>query len=315
MAVEGGFGAGAPPTVHAGLQEPSAPVAAAARRGGALLLVARDTLRQPTGIFGTAVILVWVLVALFAPLLAPFDPNVQHAGVQLLPPGAQSYLLGTDELGRDILSRVIFGARISVSVAFIAVLVGAVVGTVIGLVAGYFRGMLDTVLMRAADIMLAYPGILLGVVVVAVLQAGVVQVAIAIAIINVPIFGRLARAGVLHERELDYVAAAQLAGCSWRRVLFRHILPNAVGPLVVQASLSMAHAVLIEASMSFLGLGAQLPTASWGAMLNESRQYLSQTWSFAIFPGVALATLVLGLNFLADALRSALDPHARGRSR
>ncbi|MGI8880245.1 MAG: ABC transporter permease [Jatrophihabitans sp.] len=292
------------------LSEPSAPGhdAASSRGRGLLSLVSRGTVRQGIGVVGIVIVLGWILVALFAPVLAPTDPNIQQAGAQLLPLGSHGHLLGTDELGRDVFSRVLFGARVSIGIGLAAVAVGSVVGMISGMLAGYFGGIVDTLVMRTADITLAYPGILLGVVIVAVLGQGTGQVAVAIAIINIPIFARLARSSVLRERELDYVAAASLAGCSWMRILFRHILPNSLGPLIVQASISVAHAVLIEASLSFLGLGAQPPTASWGSMLNESRSYLSQSWSFAVFPGLALASLLLGLNFLADALRNAMDP-------
>lgn len=279
-----------------------------AKGGGLLALATSGTLRQSIGILGAAIVVGWILVAIFAPLLAPHEPNVQQAGVQLLPIGSNGHILGTDELGRDLMSRLIYGARVSIGVGLVAVAVGSTVGAALGMIAGYFGGIIDTLVMRASDITLAYPGILLGVVIVAVLGQGTPQVAISIAIINVPIFARLARSSVLRERELDYVAAARLGGCSWWRILFRHILPNSLGPLLVQASISVAHAVLIESSLSFLGLGAQPPTASWGSMLNESRAYLNQSASFAIFPGLALATLLLGLNFLADAIRNALDP-------
>jgi ABC-type dipeptide/oligopeptide/nickel transport system permease subunit len=293
--------------------EPQASDPPDSRGPGLLGLVRKSTLAQPVGLIGTIIVVAWILVAVLAPLLAPHDPNVQQRGAQLLSIGSPGHLLGTDELGRDILSRLIFGARISIGIGLVAVSLGGVSGSALGLISGFFGGLVETLVMRASDIVLAYPGILLGVVIVAVLGQGTPQVAIAIAIINIPIFARLARSSVLRERELDYVAAATLGGGSWPRILFRHILPNSLVPLIVQASISVAHAVLIESSLSFLGLGAQPPTASWGAMLNESRAYLNESATFAILPGLALATLLLGLSFLADALRNALDPSTRGR--
>lgn len=289
---------------------PHTPDVPAPVRGGRsqLKLLVRGTIRHRSGAVGVVLVGLWVAVAIFAPWLAPADPNVQVAGNQLMGVGTPGFPLGSDELGRDILSRVIYGARISIGVGMLAVSCGAAVGTILGLLAGYIGRFVDTALMRLTDIMLAYPGILFGVVVVAILGQGVGQVGVAIAIINVPVFARLARSSVLRERELEYVAAAELLGCAWYRILFRHILPNSVGPAVVQFSVAMTGAVLIEAALSFLGLGAQPPTASWGAMLSTSREFLSVSATYAIFPGLALATLLLGLNLLADGLRSAMDP-------
>ncbi len=233
-----------------------------AKGGGLLALATSGTLRQSIGILGAAIVVGWILVAIFAPLLAPHEPNVQQAGVQLLPIGSNGHILGTDELGRDLMSRLIYGARVSIGVGLVAVAVGSTVGAALGMIAGYFGGIIDTLVMRASDITLAYPGILLGVVIVAVLGQGTPQVAISIAIINVPIFARLARSSVLRERELDYVAAARLGGCSWWRILFRHILPNSLGPLLGRAR--RAHRVITvvprpgrAATYRVLGFNAQ----------------------------------------------------------
>jgi peptide/nickel transport system permease protein len=232
---------------------------------------------------------------------------VQHGGQELVPPGA-GWLLGTDELGRDILSRIIYGSRISLLVGVVAVVIGAGVGIPTGLVAGYFGGWIDGVIMRLWDALLAFPGILTGIAVVTVLGPGAVNAAIALAIVNIPEFSRLTRACVLREREREYVLAGRCVGGRDGRIISRHLLPNCLAPILVQLSLSMGFAVLLEAALSFLGLGTQAPEPSWGSMLNDSRTYLRQAPWYGVFPGIALASLLVGLNYLSDALRQALDP-------
>lgn len=265
------------------------------------------TLRNPMGLFGASVLGTLVLCAVAAPILAPFDPLEQHPGSELLPPGA-GFLLGTDNLGRDLLSRIIFGSRASLLVGVVAVGLGASIGILTGLAAGYFGGMVDNIIMGIYDALLAFPAILLGIGVVSVLGTGMLSVAYALAIASLPIFARLMRSRVLAERERDYVLAAQCIGAPARRIMGQHVLPNAISPLIVQISLAMAFSVLAESALSFLGLGTQPPQPSWGSMLNESRAYLRTAPGFGIFPGMALALLLLGLNFLSDALRDALDP-------
>jgi ABC-type dipeptide/oligopeptide/nickel transport system permease subunit len=245
-------------------------------------------------------------------LVAPFDPLVQHRESVLVPPG-QRFLLGTDELGRDVLSRVIFGARASLVAGGLAVVLGAVIGISSGLVAGYRGGAVDTIIMRSHDALLAFPAILLGMAVVAVLGPGSLKVAIAIAIAQAPIFARLARSLALGEREKEYIEAATAMGASSKRVIFSHILPNSSGPLVIQTALSMSFAVLAEASLSFLGLGVQPPQPSWGQMLSDSLQFLRDAPWYGIFPGAALTLMLVGLNFTADGLRDALDPGSGDR--
>ncbi len=265
------------------------------------------TIRNPMGAFGLSVVLALALVALAAPALAPYDPFLQHPGHELAPLGG-AFPWGTDELGRDILSRVIFGTRTSLLVGVISVGLGAAAGIATGLLAGYLGGWLDGLIMRFYDALLAFPGILAGVAVVTVLGPGTINVAIAIAIAVTPLFARLTRASVLAERERDYVLAEHCLGAGSARIMWRHVLPNCLPPLLVQLALTMGFAVLAEAGLSFLGLGTQPPIPSWGAMLNESRAYLRDAPWIAIWPGAALALLMLGLNFLADALREALDP-------
>jgi peptide/nickel transport system permease protein len=265
------------------------------------------TWRNPLGKFGLIILGILVFAAIFAPLISPYDPIVQHQGKELLGPNAE-YWFGTDELGRDLLSRVIYGARPSLVVALMVVLIGGGLGIVSGLTAGYFGGWVNSVIMRLFDALFAFPAILLGFVVIAALGPGKYQVAIAIAIAVVPSLGRVARSLVLKERYRDYVLAARSSGAGSGRVMFVHVLPNAVSPMIVNLALLMGFSVLAEASLAFLGLGTQPPEPSWGAMLNGSRAYLRVDPWMAIGPGVVLAMLLLGLNYLADALRDAFDP-------
>ena len=265
----------------------------------------RRLLRNPAGVIGLVGLTTLLVAALGADVLAPFDPLEQHARDRLLPPG-RVYLLGTDDLGRDLLSRIIHGSRISLAVGLLSVTLGGVLGVATGLVAGYWGRTVDAMIMRVWDALLAFPAILLGVVLAAIMGPGVVTAAVAVGINNMPTFSRLTRAGVLSEKEKEYVLAAKAAGVSDWRIAFRHILPNCVPPLLVQ--LAMAFAALLEASLSFLGLGAQPPAPSWGSMLSRAQGYLCLSPWFGVFPGLALALLLISLNFLADGLRDVLDP-------
>jgi peptide/nickel transport system permease protein len=265
------------------------------------------TWRNPLGLFGLIILGLLVFAAVAAPLISPYDPIVQHQGKELLGPNLQ-FWLGTDELGRDLLSRVIYGARPSLVVAVMVVAIGGGLGIMAGLAAGYFGGWVNALLMRLFDAMFAFPPILLGFVIIAALGPGTTQVAYAIALSVVPSLGRVARSLVLKERYRDYVLAARCTGAGSARVMFLHVLPNAVSPMIVNLALIMGFSVLAEASLAFLGLGTQPPTPSWGAMLNGSRAYLRNDPWMAICPGVVLALLLLGLNYLADALRDAFDP-------
>lgn len=279
-------------------------------RSPAALTLAR-LFRSPKGLFGGAVVLAFVVIAVAAPLIAPMNPLAQHAGQELLPPGG-GFLLGTDNLGRDLFSRLVFGSRISLLVGVVAVALGAGVGVLTGLVAGYFGGAADTLIMRFYDGLMAFPTILLGIAVVTALGPGLLNVAYAIGLAQVPHFARITRACVLIERQRDYVVASRSLGASDLRLMMRHVLPNCLSPLLVQLTLTITFAILAEASLSFLGLGTQPPTPSWGAMLSESRSYLDEAPWMAISPGLVLAVLLLGLNFLQDALRDALDPRRAG---
>ena len=298
------------PPVGASIAQPIAQPRQAARTirsGNPTLQALVRTVRNPIGTFGMAVLTLLVICALGAPFLSPYDPLQQHAGSELRPPGGQ-FPLGTDNLGRDLLSRIIYGSRASLLVGVVAVALGAGIGIATGLAAGYFGGIVDTLIMRFYDALLSFPAILLGIAVVSIIGTGMISVAYALAIASLPTFARLMRSRVLAERERDYVLAARCCGAPDRRIMYLHVLPNAVAPLLIQISLAMGFSVLAESALSFLGLGTQPPDPSWGSMLNESRAYLRTAPGFGIFPGLALATLLLGLNFLADALRDALDP-------
>lgn len=259
----------------------------------------------PKGLVGFAMISVIVLMAIFAPLIAPYNPNAQNFA-PLLPPSA-SHLFGTDELGRDVLSRIIYGARPSVVVSVVGVSIGSALGVVVGLIAGLRPGILEGAIMRVVDILMAYPGIILGIGIVALFGAGNTQVTVAVAIFNVPVFGRLTQSAVLKEKVLDYSRAVVSLGASQARLARRHLLPNALPALLPQMSLSLGGGVLIQAALSFLGFGAQPPTASWGSMLADSRPYLSSNPLFAIAPGVFLAFFVIGFNLWGDSLSGARD--------
>jgi peptide/nickel transport system permease protein len=251
-----------------------------------------------------------VLVALAAPLLAPFDPNAQDT-IRRLEPPSREHPLGLDDLGRDVLSRILFGARISLRVGFSVVLIAAAIGIALGSIAGYFGGAVDITIMRICDILLAFPGILLAIALVAVLGPSLNNVILALATIGWVGYARLVRGQVLKVREMEYVTAAKALGAKSPRVIVLHVLPNVINPVIVMATLGLAGAILSEAALSFLGLGVQPPTPSWGAMLTSGRRYLGLANHLAIYPGIAIMLAVMGLNFLGDGLIDALDPKYR----
>ena len=251
-------------------------------------------------------LLALTLTAIFAPWLAPLDPDRQNLLGRLKPPGFEArgdvFLLGSDELGRDILSRVIHGARISISVAFLSVLLSGLVGVAVGMAAGYLRGWVETVLMRLVDIFLSIPAILLAIITVAVLGPGFVNVVLVLALTRWPRYARVAYGQTLAVADRPFVTLARAMGAGWPRVLLLHILPNIAGPLLVVATLEFGLMVLFEAGLSFLGLGVQPPTASWGSMLSTGRNYVASAWWIATFPGLALFLLVLSANLIGDRL-------------
>ncbi|HSI93065.1 MAG TPA: ABC transporter permease [Jiangellaceae bacterium] len=271
-----------------------------------LLLLARN----PMAVASSLVLLALVAVALLGQRITPYDPFAQSIPDRLQPP-SPAHWFGTDELGRDVFSRVLLGAEVSLRVGFVAVGISLVAGTLIGLVAGYYGRWLDDGLMRFMDVLFAFPAILLAIVVVAVLGPGITNAMIAIGIVYTPIFARIARASTLSVREEVYVRAARSSGAGDLRIVGRHVLPNIAAPLIVQTSLSLAFAILSEAALSFLALGVQPPNPSWGRMLAEGRQFIEQAWWMVVFPGVAIFLVVLAFNVLGDALRDVLDPKQR----
>lgn len=270
----------------------------------------RRFFRNGLAVFGLVVTALFVLCAAFAPLIAPASPNAVVYTSLTQPPGPE-HPFGTDELGRDVLSRVVYGARVSLAIGAISVLIASVVGTLLGVVSGFLGGWVDEVLMRLIDAMLALPFLVLAIVIAAVLGASLENTMLAIGIISIPGFARLARGEVLAVKERDYVQAAEALGAKRNRVLFRHILPNIGGPLIVQATIATAQAILTESSLSFLGLGIQPPTPAWGAMLDTAKGYLNIAPWMAIFPGSAIFLVVLGLSLLGDGLREAFNPKGR----
>jgi ABC-type dipeptide/oligopeptide/nickel transport system permease subunit len=259
---------------------------------------------------GAVVVVAALCMAVFAPLVSPYDPLKQDLANLLAPPSS-THLLGTDNVGRDVLARVIWGTRVSLIVGSLSVAISVVAGCSLGLLAGYWSGRVDDVLMRLVDAVLSFPGLVLALALGAVLGAGLSGVLIALGVVYTPTFARLMRGQVLTIRTREYVAAARLLGAPDWRILQRHVLPNAATPIVVQASLSVAFAILAEASLSFLGLGVRPPEPSWGSMINAGRGYLQQAPWIVFGPGAALFITVLGLNFIGDAVRDALDPRFR----
>ena len=272
--------------------------------------------RNKTSVAGLIVVASFVLAAIFAPSLSPHDPVETALYDQLKPPawkdgGSDKNILGTDDLGRDIFSRIIYGARVSLIVAVVSVGLAFVLGTLLGTISGYYKGALDSFIMRIMDIILAFPYLLLAIVVVAFLGPSLQNAMIAIGITYVPRFARIVRGSVLEECEKDYVMAAKAVGARDWRIMFIAILPNCLGPLIVLTTLSFASAILDAAALSFLGLGAQPPTPEWGAMIASSRSLILRASWVMTFPGIAILLAVLGFNLLGDGLRDALDPRLR----
>jgi peptide/nickel transport system permease protein len=268
-------------------------------------------------IVGFVFVGIFVLTAIFAPLLAPYSPTDQNLTLVqngCCPGPSAEHWFGVDQLGRDELSRIIYGARYSLIIGVVAVATGMSIGLIFGAIAGYFGGAVDSVIMRCMVVMLAFPGLLFAIGIVAMLGPGLYQIMIAVGVVNVPIFARLLRGSVLAMKESDFVLAARAVGVPRRSILSAHILPNAVSPLIVQGTLAMATAIIDVAGLGFLGLGPQDPgTPEWGTMLTEVDRYLQSAPHLAIIPGIAIVITVLGFNLIGDGLREALDPKLRGR--
>jgi peptide/nickel transport system permease protein len=276
----------------------------------------RRLIRRRTALFGLVVFAAVVLAALLAPLLAPYDPLVQDIGQRLKPPGwvgpqGRAHWLGTDHLGRDILGRILYGARIALVVGLAAVAIAGTLGLVIGLVSGYFGGWVDDLFMRLADIQLAFPFILLALAVIGVLGPSLRNIIAVVGVSGWVVYARIVRGEVLSLREREFVQAARAVGSPPGRVIVRHVVPNAFTPWLVIATLDMARVIIVESALSFLGLGVPPPTPTWGAMLADGRVYMSTAWWLATFPGLAILVTVLGINLLGDGLRDTLDPRLK----
>lgn len=279
--------------------------------------VIRSLTRNRMAILGLVIFIAEIVVAIGAPLVSPRDPLLQVRSERLLAPGGRGeesgtvYLLGTDALGRDVLSRVIYGARVSLLIGFVSVAISAPLGVTLGLIAGYYRGVVDDIIMRIADVQLAFPFILLALAVVAVLGPTVRNIIVVLGISGWVLFARVVRGDVLSLAHQDFVSAARVSGCRDRRIVFRHILPNVLSPVIVLATFAIAYMILLEAGLSFLGLGVKPPTPAWGSMLSDARNYVATAWWISVFPGVAIMITVLSVNFLGDWLRDLLDPRER----
>jgi peptide/nickel transport system permease protein len=266
--------------------------------------------RHRVGMIGAAIIVILIVLAIFGPSLAPHDPNQMYFSTVFSPPTLE-HPLGTDDFGRDTLSRIMHGAQVSLLVGVIAVSIASTVGTTLGMVAGYGLRIMDEIIMRAMDILLAFPTILLALAIMAILGKGVVNAMIAIGVVYVPIFARIARGAVLSVKNEEFVEAARALGASDLHILVRHIFPNILPPIIVETSLSLSFAILAEAALSFFGLGTQPPDPSWGRMLSEGRDFFRQSAWMGIFPGLAIMLSVMGFNFLGDGIRDALDPRLK----
>ncbi|RLF95016.1 D,D-dipeptide ABC transporter permease [Thermococci archaeon] len=272
--------------------------------------VARHVLRNPLSLSGLIIIILLILLAVLAPFIAPYDPFATDPLQKLQPPSTK-HLMGTDGLGRDILSRVLYGTRISLWIAILILVTAGIFGTIVGIVAGYAGGFLDNILMRITDIFMAFPRLILAMAIAAALGPSLTNVVIAISFGAWTVFARLARSRAIAVREEDFVEAARALGAGNLRILFKHILPMALSPVIVQATLSMGGIILTAAGLGFLGFGAQPPTPEWGVMVSDGRNFMPHGWWVSTFPGLAIMITVLGFNLLGDGIRDILDPRMR----
>ena len=266
--------------------------------------------KNKSALFGAGIIIIFFLLAIFGPMIAPFDPNKPVMANKLLPPNAEHWL-GTDDKGRDILTRLLYGARISLSVGLISTILGAAIGITMGIVSGYYGKWIDNLIMRFCDILLAFPGILLALAIVSVLGASTVNVIIAVAFFAIPTFARIVRGSTLAVKKLEYIDAIKAMGASDIRIIFKHILPNILSPSIIQSTLYIASAIVTASSLSFLGMGTKPPTPEWGTMLAQGRSYIAQAPHITLFPGIAILIVVVGFNLFGDGLRDALDPKTK----
>jgi peptide/nickel transport system permease protein len=299
-----------PGTLATPVPEPERLIGKRAKPQSEWRVVLRQLRRNRTAMIGAAILIIEVVLAIGAPVIAPYDPLDQNPRAALQAP-SRDHLMGTDDTGRDLLSRVIWGARISLRVGIVSVLIGGGIGILLGVIAGFRGGWLDNLIMRFMDLLLAFPGILLALGIIAILGPGLSNVMLAVGISSIPAYTRVARGSTLALKEREFVTSARSIGAKDRRIMLRYILPNVLPPLVVLATLGIAGAILTAAGLSFIGLGAVPPTPEWGAILTLGRKYINQAWWYTTFPGVAIMITVLGINMLGDALRDALDPKLR----
>ncbi len=285
----------------------AAPVQQKAKKKSEFMRVMRQLSKNKLAMVGLAILIIEILLALLAPYIIPYDYAKMDVVNAFQTPSA-AHLFGTDDTGRDIFSRVLYGGRYSITTGILAVLISLVPGIVIGAIAGYFGGQVDNIIMRILDIIQAIPGMLLMIVIASVLGPGFFNTIIALSISSIPGSARMLRAQMLKERENEYIEAAQSINCSKFRIIFSHLLPNCMSPMIVSSTMGVAQTITMAAGLSFIGLGIQPPTPEWGAMLSDARQFMDQAPHLIIFPGLAIAITVLALNFLGDGLRDALDP-------
>jgi ABC-type dipeptide/oligopeptide/nickel transport system permease subunit len=290
---------------------PSVAVVAPVRGRAEWRKTARTLTRNPLVLAGLVLVLGLLVIAAFANVIAPYDPILNNVRAALQPPSSY-YLFGTDRFGRDVFSRVVYGSRLTLIVALVSVAVSALVGIALGLISGYYRSWIDNLIGRVMDVFFSFPALLLAIAVAAMLGPGLNNAIIAIAVVYSPVFGRVVRGPVLVERGKEYVEAARVIGASAPRVVLRHVFPNVLSPLTIQATITLSQAILLEASLSFLGLGTQPPFPSWGTMLYEGREFLETAPWWSIFPGAAIMLTVLAFNLLGDGIRDVLDPRSRG---
>ncbi|WP_036225155.1 ABC transporter permease [Mesoaciditoga lauensis] len=285
---------------------------ATTRRAESFFTIMRRIRKNKMAIFGTYIVLAFVGIAIFAPWISPYNPTAQDYTVSLQGP-TWAHPFGTDIYGRDVLSRVIYGARISLGISFVAVLVSVIIGTILGAIAGYFGGALDEIIMRTFDVFLAFPTILLAIAIIAILGPGMVNIAIAIAVYSIPQFARVSRGTVVSVKANEYVEAARSIGEGKWSILMRYILPNSIAPIIIQATLRMATAILSIAGLGFLGLGVQPPTPEWGSDLSLAMTYIQVAPYLGIFPGLAVFLVTMGFNYFGDGLNDALNPKLKDR--
>ncbi|WP_188067538.1 nickel transporter permease [Brevibacillus brevis] len=270
----------------------------------------RKLRKNKLAMVGGCIVIFYIAIALLAPFIAPHDPYEIDLVNKLKPPSSEHWM-GTDDKGRDVLSRLLYGTQLSMSVGFVAVFIGAFFGIILGLLSGYYGGWVDTIISRIIDVLLAFPGILLSLAIVSALGPSLFNVMIAVGIFSIPVFARIVRGSTLTVKKLEYIDAIRSLGANDFTIIFRHIFPNILSPIIVQATMRLATAILSAAGLSFLGLGAQPPLPEWGAMLSNGRDFLFTAPHLAMFPGFAIATLVLGFNIFGDGLRDALDPRMK----